>query len=792
LKKVLNIILLIVSFIFFDSSVFAEGASEDKPLLQVPIFSDSHMCGEPKILNGFAMCSEGYNYKNNDNHLPMVMQQYKELAPDYEAYAAIGDLVDRGMEDQYELFMGVISKLENSGAERLFAIGNHEYFRYMYDKNASFEKMKNLFLEKTNQSSLYYDKWIKDYHFIVLGSEGLIENEDYDKNFDSLKDKYNPDAAYISDEQYAWFEKTIQEKAEEDKPIFVFLHQPIDHTVYGSDEYSQKMEMDGRLASILRKYPQSILFSGHSHYSLDHPRSVYQEGFTMVNTSSINYGYYGISPIINDFSQGWLMNVYRDRVELKARDFVKNKWIETYDLHYPITSENSLPQDHKAPYFPEGSTVDVVDVQGQQLTFEWDEALDDGGIIDKYQILLDGKPIEDLFPRYWEKKKDVKMVGKTSNFISRGHHTFEIVGYDAFGNRTSNSLKVSADTEQTTGWKSLVNGHFDYYKVYINPKSFEKQVGWLYLDDKKYHFDNGGRMDIGWIEVNGTKYYMNDDGTMHIGFLKGKYDTFYFSETGEMKSGWISTDGKWYYFNESGVMLKGWIEKNNDWYYLNQAGEMETGWLKEKDNWYYLDVTGEMVTGWIEDEGKRYYLKDSGEMTTGWLKEDSYWYLFGDNGEMKTGWIDVNGQRYFMNESGRMKTGWVKDQEKWYYLKENGVTYTGWLKEGFNWYFMDQRGEMKVGWVYDGTWFYMDDSGKMVTGWLKNRDKWYYLKENGTITTGWREINDDWYLFNQSGEMKTGWVLDGGKWYYLNDDGVWEREREYKKESYSNIKSANE
>ncbi|OAT80906.1 hypothetical protein A6P54_12930 [Bacillus sp. MKU004] len=788
MKKTVCLFLMFIFFMNLDSIVVAEGEEWEKPLLQVPVFSDSHICGKPKVINGFAMCKEGSNFQNNDSHLPMIMQQYKELAPDYSAYAVVGDLVDRGMEDQYDLFMNTISKLENRGAERLFAIGNHEYFPYMYDGNATFEDMMNLYLNKTGQEKVYYDKWIRGFHFIVLGSEGLVPNEGYDEEFDSLRDRYNPDAPYISEEQYSWLERTISEDAKSDKPVFVFLHQPIDYTVYGSDEYSQNLKMNGRLASIMSKYPQAILFSGHSHYSLNHPRAVYQDGFTMVNTSSINYGFYGTTPIWDQFSQGWLMNIYHDRVELRARDFIKREWIQTVDIQYPVTEENKLPQDHKAPYFQEGSGVEVLSNQGGQLTFQWDGARDEEGIIDKYQILLDGKPIQTHFPRYWEGENEGKITKTTSNFVSGGLQTFEVIGFDAFGNRTSNSLKVEVETDYIAGWKKLKDGEFQYYWIYIDPQTFEKQAGWMELDGKKYFFNEEGWMETGWLKDDGAIYFLNPDGHMQTGFLKGKYSTYFFSEDGIMLTGWVNNDESWYYFNpETGKLVKGWLKDQEAWYYLNKEGVRVTGWVQDKEKWYYLGTDGKMKTGWLEDEDSRYYLTQSGTMVTGWLYQDSDWYYFNKSGQMQTGWIELDGQRYYMNDSGKMSTGWVMDNDKWFFMKADGTPYTGWLKNKTDWYFLDEQGEMKTGWILDGKWYYLSGSGKMKKGWLQEGEHWYYLGGTGAMMTGWKEISDDWYFFSQSGQMKTGWIYDKGSWYYLNEDGKWEsgRKREVTDDSLS-------
>ena len=76
-------------------------------------------------------------------------------------------------------------------------------------------------------------------------------------------------------------------KDDPEKPIFVFLHQHIKDTVYGSQEWGT--QDSAKINAVLKEYPQVITFSGHSHYPLDDPRSIHQKDFTSVGTSSVSY-----------------------------------------------------------------------------------------------------------------------------------------------------------------------------------------------------------------------------------------------------------------------------------------------------------------------------------------------------------------------------------------------------------------------------------------------------------------------------------------------------------------------
>jgi 3',5'-cyclic AMP phosphodiesterase CpdA len=96
--------------------------------------------------------------------------------------------------------------------------------------------------------SIYYHRVIKGYHFIVLGTEdGVTEGT-------------------FSVSQIGWLAERLKQANADDphKPIFVFHHQPIKGTIYGSEwGFSKNREL---FYDTLKANPQVISFSGHTHY----------------------------------------------------------------------------------------------------------------------------------------------------------------------------------------------------------------------------------------------------------------------------------------------------------------------------------------------------------------------------------------------------------------------------------------------------------------------------------------------------------------------------------------------
>jgi 3',5'-cyclic AMP phosphodiesterase CpdA len=279
----------------------------DSLKLQIAVISDVHIGGEREV-----------------SKLTQALKDYGKTTPNYNVLAVVGDLTNHGLDTQYDSFMKTLNNNIRPSAEKILAMGNHEYFEGKnWPKPGLTDKiLMDRFIKKTGMPGVYYDKWIKGYHFITLGGEqSRISNPD------------NGDYAVISEAQYSWLENTLPIGLDPKKPIFVFLHQPLDDTVYGSHFWGAGLK-DMRLFNILSRYPQVILFSGHSHCILTNPKTVYQEGFTMVNTASTAYTWSEDTDKALPYSQGILVNVYDNMVEIKAREFTNSTWINTFKIDF--------------------------------------------------------------------------------------------------------------------------------------------------------------------------------------------------------------------------------------------------------------------------------------------------------------------------------------------------------------------------------------------------------------------------------------------------------------------------
>lgn len=450
-------LILLASALFISS--FIPYASQEKPIalkkpaLQMVVMSDVHM---------------DKDYDTPSKKFQNALKDSLTIAPDYDAISIVGDLTDYGLTEEYDQFNQNMNGFAKKDAEKFISMGNHEYFEPIKNKNVSVtdKQLQQRFINKIQVPNIYYDKWINGYHFITLSSE---------QSPSTLKKQYSEhiagNSAYISDTQFKWFEAKLAEKVEKNKPIFVFLHQPIANTVYGSN-WGTELNTD-RLMNLMKRYPQIIFFSGHSHYPLENSNSIVQNGITMVNTAAVKYGYDDAHGSMINMSEGYIVNVFTNRIELKARDYTNHKWIKTVNISLERGTWKKV-NNHWYYYSPSG-----------QMQKGW---------------------VYDYGKWYYLNSNGVMLT----NWV--------------LVNKKWYYLNPSGDMK--TGWL-LYKGSW----YYLN-NSGDMKTGWLLDKGKWFYLNSNGKMALGWLKDGGRWYYLKSDGSMAIGKLKIGKKYYYFSSSG--------------------------------------------------------------------------------------------------------------------------------------------------------------------------------------------------------------------------------------------------------------------
>jgi hypothetical protein len=201
------------------------------------------------------------------------------------------------------------------------AIGNHDLWPVGFN-STSLQEMEQMFCQNTelpdgtHPDSFFYDFWLDNNHFVFVGDSGR-----------------DPNYLWLDATALNWLDTTIAAGYEEGNNTFIFMHQAMPNTVSGS--ITELGQMDGlvdnayEVRQVLKKYPNALMFSSHSHYELDSIGNAYDDDPnypTVFNTSSVANPYSARKGAITGGSEGYIMEIYDDFILLKGRDFTNGLW----------------------------------------------------------------------------------------------------------------------------------------------------------------------------------------------------------------------------------------------------------------------------------------------------------------------------------------------------------------------------------------------------------------------------------------------------------------------------------
>lgn len=370
-----------------------------------------------------------------------AIEQLNSIAPKQDAFVIVGDFTDSGSLQQYDRFMQVYNDNANKDAVRMNSLGNHDYWNGL-----SVEGAQKRFLEKTGMESIYYHKVVKGYHFLVMSPENGATH------------------GYYSDKQINWLKEEMAKAQKDDpeKPIFVFLHQHIKDTVYGSQEWGT--QDSAKINAVLTEYPQVITFSGHSHYPLDDPRSIHQKDFTSVGTSSVSYMEVeggkvqgNIPSESRALSQGLLVEVDDKEVTINRRDFHTNSWTgEPWKIQLPSKKETFThveDRDKEKPSFVKDAKLSVSNVTENAATVTFPQAVDNL-LVHSYRVQAKDKQTGEIknkllaFSEFYRDPVPKELTFTLAGLDGGKSYTLEVVAIDSFGNESAQPLTTEITTKK--------------------------------------------------------------------------------------------------------------------------------------------------------------------------------------------------------------------------------------------------------------------------------------------------------------------------------------------------------
>lgn len=242
---------------------------------------------------------------------------------DIDALIGVGDITENAFAMEYQLVYDELSGLDT---RYIMASGNHDIRLRVYEQSLeAFSGLVNTLNGDEAMDSYHYSQRVNGYKVIVLGS-----------------DRTEMEQAYISDEQLEWLDDEVE--AENGKPTFVILHQPLKDTHNEMEAFGSITGAGGSVGEqsiaikkILSKYDNVFLISGHLHSGFGPDSYNCVDGIHCINVPSMAIE--NKDGTYNDAGTGYIMEVYRTKVIFRARDFAKGVWVSdiTGDSSYDIT-----------------------------------------------------------------------------------------------------------------------------------------------------------------------------------------------------------------------------------------------------------------------------------------------------------------------------------------------------------------------------------------------------------------------------------------------------------------------
>ncbi len=235
-----------------------------------------------------------------------------------DAVIVAGDIAENGLAEEYQLVYDGLKGLEN--CRYIMSTGNHDIRLRIYNQTKKrFNSFANALNNNVNPvSEFHFTEVINGYKFIVMGSDKTAFEE-----------------AYISDAQLEWLDNELA--AENGKPTFVILHQPLKLThdlpnTWGNGtnvNAGSVGDQSDAIKEILTSYKNVILITGHLHTGLGDASYEQIGDLHMVNVPSLTIN--NKDGKQNGSGLGYIVEAYDDEIIFRARNLETGEWLTAYD-----------------------------------------------------------------------------------------------------------------------------------------------------------------------------------------------------------------------------------------------------------------------------------------------------------------------------------------------------------------------------------------------------------------------------------------------------------------------------
>ena len=399
--------------------------NEFLPVMRFAVCSDAH-------IQGFD--SSGYRRLKKAVDLSFAFAEKNEFNNKLDAFLIAGDITDKGIKEEFDAFKLIYDYATEKGTEVLCVVAKG------HDSISMGKKSLSYYNSLTNQPTDFH-VCIGRYHFIGLSTCKLPE-------------------IYYTPMQKKWLINELDKAVKDtpDKPVFLMHHEHVKYTVYGSGD------IDGWghdfFTPILKKYPNVVDFSGHSHYPLNDPRSLWQNEYTAIGTGSLKYteltvdGERKIHPDNrNDCGNFWIAEIDKDsNLRLVGIDCEAKKVLCEYYLRNPANKKNreyteeKQRERSKPPVFPENAEILIRKEYGSCF-LEYPKAEStDGMPVFIYRVSVydkNGKEVANgkTLPSYYLYKTEDRLCANLGA-LPKGEYTLRIKAETVYGVQSESISKI--------------------------------------------------------------------------------------------------------------------------------------------------------------------------------------------------------------------------------------------------------------------------------------------------------------------------------------------------------------
>ncbi len=389
------------------------------PVLRFVICSDSHIegIGTP----GYKRLKKVIDYSLD---FASADKNYNKL----DGFFIAGDITNKGSKEEFDAFKEIYDYAEEKGIKPLCTVAKG------HDSITMGKKSLEYYKALTNQETDFH-RVIGGYHFIGVSTS-------------RMKKRFN------STFQKKWLKKELDKAVKDtpDKPVFVMHHEHVKYTVYGS--YDEDGWGKILFADLLKKYPNVVDFSGHSHYPVNDPRSVWQKEYTAIGTGSLKYteltvdGVQKIHPDFYDECANFLIAEIdkENNMRIIGVDILAEEILCEYYLENPADKNNreytaekqssrSLP-----PVFPEETEIIISEKDGF-YSAEYPKAESTDGnpvfIYRLYAVNEQGKTVKErkTIPAYFLYKSADKLTTDIGR-LPKGKYSIRVTAETPYGVRS--------------------------------------------------------------------------------------------------------------------------------------------------------------------------------------------------------------------------------------------------------------------------------------------------------------------------------------------------------------------